>query len=93
MAALIMHKRVNSTSLIPFESCFTLGGIDLHYAGWTNSPPAWTSVKVSREGQVSVIFNNRWDFPLSKMIQEISFSSQNNSFVVSDGGLGRNDKS
>lgn len=26
------------------------------------------------------------------MIQEISFSSQNNSFVVSDGGLGRTDK-
>lgn len=61
MAALIMHKRVNSTSLVPFECCFTLGGIDLHYAGWTNSPLVWTSVKVSREGQVSVIFNNKWD--------------------------------
>lgn len=32
-------------------------------------------------------------FPLSKMIQEISFSSQNNSSVVSDEGLGRTDKS
>lgn len=61
MVALIMHKRLNSASLTRLECCFIRRGIDLHYAGWTNSPTAWTSVKVSREGQVSVVFNNKWD--------------------------------
>lgn len=61
MGALIMHKRFNSASLLHLGCCFALGGIGLHYSGWTNSPTVWTSVKVSREGQVSVIFNNKWD--------------------------------